>query len=87
MQSFSDSYLDTFQAIISQDVRISNDDGPIAISTPLGSVFLGGESRTNYVQTNFMVKETESLSNTVEWFWSLESYGTCQKDDYKNEKL
>ena len=27
-----------------------------------------------------MVKETELLSNTVEKFWSLESYGTCQKD-------
>ena len=31
--------------------------------------------------TNFMVKETELLSSTVEKFWLLESYGTCQKDD------
>ena len=28
-----------------------------------------------------MVKETELLSSTVEKFWLLESYGTCQKDD------
>ena len=27
-----------------------------------------------------MVKETELLSNAVEKFWSLESYGTCRKD-------
>ena len=66
---------------ISQDVQIGNDDEPIAISTLLGWVLLGGKSRTNYVRTNFMVKETELLSNTVEKFWSLESYGTCQKDD------
>ena len=66
---------------ISKDVGIGNDDEPIAISTPLGWVLLGGKSRTNYVRTNFMVKETELLSNTVERFWSLESYGTCQKDD------
>ena len=66
---------------ISQDVRIGNDDGPIAISTPLGWVLLGGKSKTNYVRTNFMVTEAELLSNTVERFWLLESYGTCQKDD------
>ena len=66
---------------ISQDVRIGNNNEPIAISTPLGWVLLSGKSRTNYVRTNFMVKETELLSNTVERFWSLESYGTCQKDD------
>ena len=42
---------------ISQDVRIGNDDESIAISTPLGWVFLGGKSRKNYVRTNFMVKE------------------------------
>ena len=65
---------------ISQDVRIGNDNEPIAISTLFGWVLLGGKSRTNYVQTNFMVKETELLSNTVEKFWSLESYGTCQKN-------
>ena len=66
---------------IRQDVRIGNDDEPIAISTPLGWVLLGGKSRTNYVRTNFMVEETELLLNTVEKFWSLESYLTCQKDD------
>ena len=66
---------------ISKDVRIGNDNEPIAISTLLGWVLLGGKNGTNYVRTNFMVKETELLSNTVEKFWSLESYGTCQKDD------
>ena len=66
---------------ISQGVRIGNDHEPMALSTPLGWVLLGGKSRTNYVRTNFLVKETELLSNTVERFWSLESYGTCQKDD------
>ena len=66
---------------ISQVVGIGNDDEPIAISTPLGWLLLGGKSRINYVRTNFMVKETERLSNTVERFWSLESYGTCQKDN------
>ena len=65
---------------IRQDVRIGNDFEPTAISTLLGWVLLGGKGRTNYVRTNFMVKETELLSNTVEKFWSLESYGTCQKD-------
>ena len=66
---------------ISQDVQICNDDEPIAISTPLGWVLLGGKSITNYFRTNFMIKETELLSNTVERFWSSESYGTCQKND------
>ena len=66
---------------ISQDVRIGNNHEPIAISTPLGWVLLGGKSGTNYVQTNFMVKEKELLLNTVERFWSLESYGPCQKDN------
>ena len=66
---------------ISQDVRIDNDDKPIAISTLLGWVLLGGKSRKNYVRANFIVKETELLLNTVKTFWSLESYGTCQKDD------
>ena len=66
---------------ISKDVRIGNDNEPIAISTLLGWVLLGGKNGTNYVRTNFMVKETELLSNTVEKFWSLESYGTFQKDD------
>ena len=28
-----------------------------------------------------MVKKTECLSKTVERFWSLENYGTCQNDD------
>ena len=42
---------------------------------------MGGKSGTNYVQTNFMVKEKELLLNTVERFWSLESYGPCQKDN------
>ena len=66
---------------ISQDVQIGNNDEPIAISTPLGWVLLGGKSGTNYIQINFMVKETEFLLNTVERFWSLESYGPCQKDN------
>ena len=66
---------------ISKDVRIGNDNEPIAISTLLGWFLLGGKNGTNYVRTNFMVKKTELLSNTVEKFWSLESYGTCQKDD------
>ena len=66
---------------ISKDVRIGNDNEPIAISTLLGWVLLGGKNGTNCVRRNFMVKETELLSNTVEKFWSLESYGTCQKDD------
>ena len=66
---------------ISQDVQIGNDDEPIAISTPLGWVLLGGKSITNYFRTNFMIKETELLSNTIERFWSSESYGTCQKND------
>ena len=30
---------------------------------------------------NKLPKEAETLSNSVESFWSLESYGTCQKDD------
>ena len=42
---------------------------------------MGGKSGANYVQTNFMVKEKELLLNTVERFWSLESYGPCQKDN------
>ena len=42
---------------------------------------MGGKSRKNYVRANFIVKETELLLNTVKTFWSLESYGTCQKDD------
>ena len=66
---------------ISQNVRIGNDDQPIAISTLFGWVLLRGKGRTNYVRTNFMVKETELLSNTVVKFWSLESYRTYQKDD------
>ena len=28
-----------------------------------------------------MVKETELLLNNLERYWSLESHGTCQKDD------
>ena len=65
---------------ISQDVRIGNDDEPIAISTLLIWVLLGGKSRKSFVRTNSIVKKTERLPNTVESFWSLESCGTCQKD-------
>ena len=66
---------------ICQGVQIANDDESIDISTHLEWVLLGEKSRTVYVGTNLMVNETELLLNTVKRFWSLESYGTFQKDD------
>ena len=66
---------------ICQGVQIGNDDESIDISTHLEWVVLGEKSRTVYVGTNLMVNETELLLNTVKRFWSLESYGTFQKDD------
>lgn len=66
---------------ICQGVQIGNDDESIDISTHLEWVLLGEKSRTVYVGTNLMVNETELLLNTVKRFWSLESYGTSQKDD------
>lgn len=66
---------------ICQGVQIGNDDESIDISTHLEWVLLGEKSRTVYVGTNLMVNETELLLNTVKRFWSLESYGTFQKDD------
>ena len=66
---------------ICQGVQIDNDDESIDISTLLEWVLLGEKLRTVYIGTNLMVNETELLLNTVERFWSLESYGTFQKDD------
>ena len=65
---------------LSQDVQIGNKNEPIAISTPLVWVLVGGKSITNFVRSSFMLKETERLPNIVERFLSLESYGPCQKD-------
>lgn len=66
---------------ICQGVQIGNDDESIDISTLLEWVLLGEKSRTVYIGTNLMVNETELLLNTVETFWSLESFGTFQKND------
>ena len=51
-----------------------------AILTPLGWVLMGGKKNGPCVNTNLLLNKTDKLSQTVEQFWAIESYGTVSKD-------
>ena len=67
---------------ISNEVRRGGHNQPIAISTKLGWVLMGGKSSYQAkINSNFLNIDSCTLENFVEQFWQIESYGTVNKND------
>ena len=62
------------------DYKVGKQNDPVAIKTKLGWVLMGGKSITNKSLTNYINSDLELLSQNVEQFWAIESYGTTKND-------
>ena len=72
---------------ISQDIRVGNENDLIAVSTKLGWVLMGGKNCSKTITSNLFRKESESVSEIVEHFWEIESYGTHKKMIFPTTKI
>ena len=62
------------------DYKVGQPSDPVAIRTQLGWVLMGGKSIINKSLINFVNSDLDILSQKVEQFWSVESYGTTKED-------
>ena len=69
------------ELLLHLDYRKGSENGPMAICTKLGWVLFGGGVGSNLISSNFFQNSQESLHQSVERFWSTESYGTSKRHD------
>jgi len=62
------------------DIKRGKETDPVGILTQLGWVIMGGKSSCQRVSNNHISMVNDKLHNAVERFWTVESYGTVEKD-------
>ena len=63
------------------EIKLENNNEPIALHTTIGCVLFGGNQSTPACPiTNKFALDT-STDNLIQKFWDIESYGTKPKDD------
>lgn len=65
------------------DHKSGKPNDPIAVKTKLGWVLMGGRSNSINSSSNLIHTDSSTLSEKVEQFWAIESYGTNKSDETK----
>ena len=69
------------ELLLHKEFRKGRSDEPMAVKTQLGWVLFGGTNTTSMISSNFINHQPESLHQSVERFWAVESYGTLKHND------
>ena len=69
------------ELLLHQEYRKGQSHEPVAVRTKLGWVLFGGGKSETSISTNLLQHKPDVLHQSVERFWSIESYGTTKYQD------
>ena len=61
------------------DIRVGNENEPVALKTKLGWVIFGGRQNNNKYPNINAFSNASDLGNTVTKFWQIDPYGVSEK--------